>query len=151
MSVSVTVFLMVDISFRVVDFLNVRRFVVVVVVVRLVVVRLVVVVVMVSTENVCSVSEIGATAGQDVSACANHVLGEGELLAPENEEVSIFIESLLASSAFLLESLNSAFLVTDLMIVVRDVVIVLVDAVIVVLDSGVVVGDAVKEIIDVVV
>ena len=60
-----------------------------------------------SNERLSSVGELGSLAGQDVSACANHVGGEGVLLAVEDEEVSIFIKLLLASSASSLASLDS--------------------------------------------
>ena len=57
------------------------------------------------------VREVGASAGQDVSARSNHVHGEGELLAVENEEVSVFVKFVLVPSAFSAESLNSVLLV----------------------------------------
>ena len=116
-----------------------------------VVVVIVVVIIVVGVEYVSSVGEVGVSAGEDVGACSNHILGEGELLAVEDEEVSVVVEVFLAVSAISLQSLDSAFLIGDLVVVVRDSVVVVGDSVVVLRDVAVVVGDAAVEVIDVVV
>ena len=94
--------------------------VVVTVVVVVVVVINVVVVVMVNvtSEDVSSVREIGIDASQDVSAGTDHVSSEGELLAVEHKEISVNIKIVLATSASLLQPLNSVFLVVDFIVIV---------------------------------
>ena len=86
----------------------------------------------VAVEDVCSVWEFSSCAGKDISACTDEVWCEGELLAVEDKEISIFILCFLGTSALSLESLNSVLLV-------RDLIIVIVDAIIVVVDVGVVI------------
>ena len=80
------------------------------VVVAIIVVVLLVVVVC-AVEDVSSVWEFSSSTGKDISACADKVCSEGELLAVEDKEISIFVLSFLGSSALSLESLNSVFLV----------------------------------------
>jgi len=65
----------------------------------------------VAGEDIRSVVEIGSLAGEDVGAGTDHIYGEGELLAVEDEEVSVFVELILVSSACSLASLNSVLLV----------------------------------------
>ena len=91
-----------------------------------------------SLEDVGSVGESGSGAGQDVGACANHVLGEGVLLAVEDEDISVFVELSLRSSASSLASLDSALLVGDFFVVLVNSVIVASDAFIVLTDVFVV-------------
>lgn len=74
-------------------------------------------VVMIAVEDICSVGETGVCASQDVSAGANHVCGEGKLLAVQDKDVFVVVEGLLASSALLLSSGDSSLLVTDLFVV----------------------------------
>lgn len=89
--------------------------IVVVVIVMVIVVMIIIVVVVVGTvEDVCSVWEFSAGTGKDISACTDEVWGEGELLAVEDKEISVFILGFLGLSAFILESLNSLLLVRDL-------------------------------------
>merc|ERR1711920_524520 len=100
---------------------------------------------MAMVEDVCSVGKVGSRTGKDISACTNHVCGEGELLAVKDEEVSVIVEFFLASSALSLESLDSVLLVRDLRIVFVDSMVVVVNAMVVLIDTIVVVGDAVIE------
>ena len=82
-----------------------------------VVVVIVVVVIIVragSVEDVSSVWEFSSGTGKDISACTDEVWGEGELLAVEDKDISVFISSFLGLSALSLESLDSLLLVRDL-------------------------------------
>ena len=105
----------------------------------------------VAVEDISSVSEVGVTAGENIGASSYEVLGEGELLAVENEDGSVVVSGFLGSSAISLESGDSAFLIGDLFVVVRDQAVVVVDSLIVLRDVAVVLGDAAVEVIDVVV
>jgi len=89
----------------------------------------------VAVEDVCSVGKTGSIAGEEISACANHVWGEGKLLAVEDEEVSLNIAAFLAPSALSLESFNSVLLVRDLIVVLLDTMIVVVDSMVVLTDT----------------
>jgi len=82
-------------------------------VLRVSVVMVIVVVIVVDwgSEDIRVVREVGSVAGKDSGAGTNHILGEGELLAVENEEVSVFVKFVLVLSAFSAESLNSVLLV----------------------------------------
>ena len=71
----------------------------------------------VTVKDVCSVWEFSSSAGKNISACADEVWSEGELLAVENKDISVFILCSLGSSAPSLEVLNPLFLVRDLIVV----------------------------------
>jgi hypothetical protein len=83
--------------------------VVVVIVVVVIIVRAVA-----TNEDVSSVWEFSSGTGKDISACTDEVWGEGELLAVEDKDISVFISSFLGLSALSLESLDSLLLVRDL-------------------------------------
>jgi len=96
-------------------------------------------------EDVCPVIKVCSTAGEDVSACPDHVRGERKLLAVEDKEVSISVESVLAVSALSLETRQSAVLIIDLFVDVLDELCVVLNLVSVVPDVMVVLMDAVIE------
>jgi len=102
-------------------------------------------------EDVSSVGEPCVNAREDVSACTNHVWGESELLAVELEEVSVFFESVLASLASFVQSLDSPFLVGDFFVVCGNALVVSLNALIIVTNSIVVFGDVVFEVVNLVV
>ena len=101
-----------------------------------------------ASENISSVGKVRVTACQDASTGTHQVLGECELLAPQDKEVFLFSKALCASSALLLESFDSSLLVTDFFIIFLDVAIIIVAVILVVLDFRIVVRDAVIEVID---
>ena len=108
-------------------------------------VMIVVVVVIVSVlagPVVPSVGEVSAGASENISACTNHVGGEGKLLAVKDEDSSVVVASRLGGSALSLEVLDSVLLIRDLAIIVMDLTIVVIDAVVVLRDAAVVVADA---------
>ena len=127
--------------------------VVVVMVVVMVIVMVIVIVMVVPDEGVSLVVEPCVSAGQDISAGTDHVWGEGELLAVEDEEFSVLSQGLVALSAAILEVMNSVLLVMDLVVVLTDAdpVVVVVDLVVVLGDAFVVGRDAVFEVVNVVV
>merc|ERR1712151_721773 len=88
----------------------------------------------VAVEDVSLVMKFRCIAGKDVSTSADHVLGPCELLAVEDEEVSVFVEVLLASKASFLESFDSSALAFDLIVVFLDFMIVVMDIVVVVIN-----------------
>ena len=89
----------------------------------------------VTSEDVCSVGELCSVAREDVSAATNHVRGPGELLAVEDQEISVIIKIVLAIPALLLKSLNSVALVLNLFVIVIDSVIVVGDKVVIVFNA----------------
>jgi len=60
-----------------------------------------------TSEDVSSVAKSGASTGEDVSTSTDHIWSESKLLAVEDEEISVFVECPLNSSATVLEVLNS--------------------------------------------
>ena len=73
------------------------------------------------------VLKASAAAREDVCTCTNHVLGEGKLLAVEDEEISVRLESVLGPSAFLLQSSDLVLLVFDEFSVLLDILVVIID------------------------
>ena len=101
------------------------------VVIMVIVIVVVIINVCVSGEDISSVGELSAGASQDVSASTDHVWCEGELLAVEDEEVSVFVKLGLVVSASILQVLNSILLVRDLAVVLVNVIVIVMDSVIV--------------------
>lgn len=95
--------------------------------------------------------KVSSTAGEDVSAGSNHVFGEGELLAIENQCVSVFPEAIIAVSALFLQSLESVPLVINLLVVVFDTIIIAVNVLVVVMNGVVILVDAVFKMVNFVV
>ena len=75
-----------------------------------------------------SVQEVALVAGQKLGTHWHQFWCEGELLAVEDEEVSVFIDSSLHSSGSPLESLASVLLVADLIIGISNVFVILFNA-----------------------
>ena len=96
-----------------------------------------------------SVVQLSAMASEDVGACTDHVWSEGELLAVEDEHVTVVVEVVLAPSTLFLESLYSVELLGDFILVLVDFTIVLVDFAVVVVAVVVVLADAVVQLVDV--
>ena len=95
--------------------------------------------------------KVSPTAGEDISASSNHIIGKSKLLTIENEGISILPEAIITVSALFLQPLESVPLVINLSIVVIDAVIVAVNVVIVFVDFVVVLVDAVFKVINFVV
>lgn len=64
-------------------------------------------------ENICSVGKLSSRTGEDVSAWPYHVCSKGELLAEEDEGISVLVKVILVSPAFLGESLDLIALVVN--------------------------------------
>ena len=98
-----------------------------------------------------SVWKVGTSAGKDFSASSDHVFGEGELLAIENQCISVLPEACVAISALFLQPLESVPLVINLSIVVIDAVIIAVNVIVVVMNVVVILVDAVFKVVNFVV
>lgn len=101
-----------------------------------------------SGEDVSPVWETGVDAGKDVCAWADHVGGEGELLAEQDEGISVFIKSSLSSSASLLDGLGLVLLILEIIVVPINIVVVVVNVTFVITNSFVVGVNAVEEVVD---
>ena len=78
-------------------------------------------------ETLHSVWEFSSRTGEDIGTSTDHVCCKGELLAVENECISVFSEASLAVSALFLQSLDSVSLVIDLVVVIIDAIVVSAD------------------------
>ena len=89
------------------------------------------------------VAETGFPTGEDVCTCANHVFCKCELLAVKNKGLPVFIESVLAPSALLLDSFQAILLVFNFLVIIIDLALVhFVGIFVVLLDVPVVVLNA---------
>lgn len=101
----------------------------VVVIISATVVLLWLIVMVVASPVLPSVVELCVSAGQDVSTGADHVWGEGKLLAVEDEEVSMLVEDALLAPAQLLEEVDLVSLVVNPVVDVLNIVSVMMDLV----------------------
>lgn len=108
---------------------SVDRLWVVVIIISATVVFLWLIVMVVASPVLPSVVELCVTAGQDVSTGADHVWGEGKLLAVEDEEVSMLAEDALLAPAQLLEEVDLVSLVVNPVVDVLNIVSVLMNLV----------------------
>ena len=106
---------------------------------------------MTNVSNNPSPWDLSSSAGQDIGACANHVLSPSELLAVEDESISVFPETSIADSALFLQSLESVVLIIDLSIVVVDTFIVFIDSIVVSVNIMVIVINAIFKVVDLVI
>ena len=95
--------------------------------------------------------DLSSSAGQDIGACANHVLSPSELLAVEDESISVFPEASIADSALFLQTLQSVPLVIDLTVVFIDAPIIIFDIVVILMNLIVVTVNAVFKVVNLVV
>ena len=95
--------------------------------------------------------KLSSSAGEDVSACSDHVFGPGKLLAVENKCISILAKACFARSALLLQSLESVPLVINLLVIVVNTTVILSNAVVVLINVVVIVINTVFKMIDLIV
>lgn len=102
-------------------------------------------------ETLHSVWEFSSRTGEDIGTSTDHVACKGELLAVENECISVLSEASLAVSALFLQSLDSVSLVIDFVVVFIDTVVVSTDVIVIVFNIVCVLVNVVLKSIDVVV
>ena len=94
---------------------------------------------------------LSSSAGQDIGTGTNHVFSPGELLAVEDEGISVFSEASFAGSALFLQSLETISLVINLFVVGIDGPVVILDATIISINITIIVFNAVLKVVDIVI